>query len=94
MVLQADGGVVPRRIRHLRLEDPPRELVRISGIVGPTEPDVVSVGGALVSRIRLGHHPELSPPELYVVIDLVSPSARGATPEPSGDTIRIAVRQR
>lgn len=92
VVLQANGGVVARRIRHLRLEDPPRELVRISGIVGPTEPDTISVDGALVSRIRLGHHPELSPPELYVVIDLASPAARGATPEPSGDTIRIPVR--
>jgi len=92
VVLQADGGVVPRRIRHLRLEDPPRELVRISGILGLTEPDSVNVGGTLVSRIRLGHHPELSPPELYVVIDLATTKARGATPEPSGDTVRIAVR--
>lgn len=92
VVLQADGGVVARRIRHLRLEDPPRELVRITGIVGPTEPDTVNVGGGLVLRVRLGHHPELSPPELYVVIDLASPAARGAAPEPSGDTIRIPVR--
>ncbi|HRS17273.1 MAG TPA: hypothetical protein P5234_13640 [Thermoanaerobaculaceae bacterium] len=91
VVLQADGGVVPRRIRELRLEDPPRVLVRISGIVGPTEPDTVNVGGPLVSRIRFGHHPELSPPELYVVIDLASAAVRGGPPEPTGDTIRIPV---
>lgn len=92
VVLQADGGVVPHRIRRLRLENPPRELVRISGIVAPTEPDTVAVGGPLVARVRLGHHPELSPPELYVVIDLAAPTARAAAPESAGDTVRIAVR--
>jgi hypothetical protein len=93
VVLEANGGVVPRRIRHLRLDNPPRELLRISGISTPSEPDSVPVGGPLVARIRLGHHPELSPPELYVVVDLGSTAARVGEVRSSGNTIRIPVRQ-
>lgn len=92
VVLEANGGIVLRRVRHLRLEDPPRELVRITGISSPAEPDNVAVGSLLVARIRLGHHPELSPPELYVVVDLGSPTARVGELQATGTTIRIPVR--
>lgn len=93
VVLEANGGIVLRRVRHLRLDDPPRELVRITGIGSPVEPDSVAVGGPLVARIRLGHHPELSPPELYVVVDLGSRTARVGELQASGTTIRIPVHQ-
>lgn len=91
VVLEANGGIVLRRVRHMRLEDPPRELVRITGISSPAEPDSVAVGSTLVARIRLGHHPELSPPELYVVVDLGSRAARVGEPLASGSTLRIPV---
>lgn len=92
LVLQGNGGVVPRRIRRLRLADPPRELLRITGILVPTEPETVPVGGPLVTRVRFGHHPELTPPELYVVMDLTSAAVQAEAPETNGDTIRIVLR--
>lgn len=91
VILQGDGGIVSRRVRSLRLENPPRQLVRISGIVAQPVPETVPVGGALVARIRMGHHPELSPPELYVVLDLAAASVRVGTPESTGDTVRIPI---
>jgi hypothetical protein len=32
----------------------------------------VSSGAALLERVRVGHHPELEPPELHVVLDLAT----------------------
>lgn len=92
VVLVANGGVVPRRIRHLRLENPPRELVRITGISSGSEPESLAVGGRLVARVRLGHHPELSPPELYVVVDLGTAGARVDEVQSTGSSVRIPIR--
>ncbi|HPS79123.1 MAG TPA: hypothetical protein PLS53_13275 [Thermoanaerobaculaceae bacterium] len=92
VVLVANGGIVPHRIRHLRLENPPRELVRIAGISSGSEPESLAVGGRLVARVRLGHHPELSPPELYVVVDLGSASARVDDVQSTGSSVRIPIR--
>ncbi len=91
LVVRTNGAVSPGRVRTLRLEAPPREVVSITGIVAATDQESVPGDGRLVSRVRLGHHPETSPPELRLVLDLATPAARLASADVSGASLRLTL---
>jgi uncharacterized protein (TIGR02266 family) len=85
------GGIVDAS----RLESPPRVLVRIRRITERYETHRIEVGSAEVDAVRIGHHPELNPPMLYVVLDLVSESVVSADGlSVDGDLARMRVRSR
>jgi hypothetical protein len=77
ILLEADGVFAPESIRHLRLPDaPPRELLRIAGILRPIDPASYDVGSPQVRSLRFGFHQQGSVREAHVVIDLTDPAVR------------------
>ncbi len=73
VVIVGDGSVPQGRYRYSRLSSPPRELIRLSGVVQPFAKTALQVGGPAVDRIRFGYHPGN---ELHIVLDLADPRAR------------------
>ena len=65
-----DGPITGHRWSHINGEEP-RAVVRIAGIVEAYRPYEVAVGDGRVRRIRIGHHPEINPPEEHLVFDLI-----------------------
>jgi len=70
--------VAPGRVRLLRLDDPPRVLVRIRGVRRQVAVPVLPAGTPELVRIRAWLHDELRPPELFVVLDLAGPHVRAS----------------
>jgi hypothetical protein len=52
----------------------------------------MAVGTAAVSQIRIGHHPELTPSCLYVVLDLAEDGIAASQLELGGELIKVTVR--
>lgn len=73
--------------------DPPRFLLRLSGIERQWRPPTLEVGSPLIQRVRTGLHSTDQGPELHVVVDLVSREVE-PTWEIDGDTLRVRVRPR
>jgi len=69
VVVTFDGPIAGHRRFHMGGEAP-RALLRISGIVEAYRPYEVPVDDGRVLRVRIGHHPELDPPEEHLVFDL------------------------
>ncbi len=80
VVIHTDGTLDNAAIDAIRLDDPPRVLVRVRGMDRPFTPHRFEVASAEVSAIRVGYHPELRPAAVYVVLDLASDevSSKGA----------------
>jgi len=91
VVIEADGALEPARVDALRLDAPPRILVRVRGIEAPYTPHRLKVGSPELAAIRVGHHPELEPAALYVVLDLASPAVSIRSRTIEGSTARIVV---
>lgn len=82
-----DGG----QVETLALDDPPRILIRVRGIETPYTPHRMEVASPELIAIRIGHHPELHPPTLYVVLDTTSRAVAVLERDVAGSTARIAV---
>jgi hypothetical protein len=74
-------------------QDPPRYLLRLSGIELPWRPPELAVGSPLVHRVRTGLHSTPRGPELHVVLDL-STRAVDHSFEVEGDVLRVHLRPR
>jgi hypothetical protein len=61
-----------RQYRSYHLTDPPRAVVLVSGIDSPYLPGSLTLDDRNVTTVRIGHHPEVAPPELHIVFDLTS----------------------
>ncbi len=70
VVIRGNGAFDPSSIRSLRLEDPLRIWMSVSHIETFFKPNEIGVGSREIERIRIGYHPEDSPPALYIVLDL------------------------
>jgi uncharacterized protein (TIGR02266 family) len=71
LVIWMNGTVAADAFRHSHLGGPvPREVFRLRGIDAPFAQAELPVGTGQLRRVRTGYHPELSPPELHVVLDL------------------------
>ncbi len=93
VVIRGDGALAPGRVRVNALEAPPRVLVRLAEVRPGPAGEQRAVGTREVERIRLGYHAELSPPQLYVVLDLTSSSVALAGHRVEGDTVRLTLRR-
>lgn len=92
--LRADGEIANERLRVNMLSNPPRVLLRLTRVNTGSGAEVREVGSEEVARVRLGYHPELSPPELYVVLDLTSPTVELAEQRVAGDAVQLLLRRR
>jgi len=72
VVIRADGVLDRAAVDAIRLENPPRVLVRIRAIDRPFKPTRFEVASPEITAIRVGYHPELRPAAMYVVLDLAS----------------------
>jgi hypothetical protein len=77
ILLEGDGAFSLESVRHLRLPDaPPRELLRIAGILRPIEPARYEIGSPQVRSLRFGFHQQGNVREAHVVVDLADPAVR------------------
>jgi hypothetical protein len=91
VVVRGNGAFDASGIRTLRLEDPVRLWVSISPIETFYRPNEIQVGSDEVDRVRIGFHPEDSPPALYVVLDLAGDDVVLLDTSVQGDAIRLTV---
>jgi hypothetical protein len=73
--------------------DPPRYLLRLSGIERPWRPANLEVGSPLVQRVRTGLHSTPRGPELHVVLDLSTRAVEHSF-EIEGEALRVRLRPR
>lgn len=91
VTLRADGSIESRRVVTSVLVNPPRILVRVSGIESPFRPFEIPVGTAEVQGIRIGHHPETNPRSLWVVVDVADAGVVIREVQTSGNVFRVEV---
>jgi Tfp pilus assembly protein PilZ len=93
VVIRGDGVFAPGQVDAIRLGEPPRVLVRVRGITRPYRPNRLDVDSPELVAVRVGYHPELKPPTLYVVLDLTTAEIDSAGAlRTDGDVARIRVR--
>jgi hypothetical protein len=91
VVVLADGALPAGAATHQRIGGAaPRELFRLRGIARPLVPATVEVGSPQLQRVRAGHHPELEPDELHLVLDLAGPGVE--VTEARVDGRRLVIR--
>ncbi len=86
----AAGTLTAHRVHLVRLDDPPRVLVRIQGIRAPYRQPVIPVDSPELARVRIWLHTELKPPELYIVCDLATTDL-SVTEHMSHDTLILTI---
>ena len=91
VVIRCNGSVARDRVRDDGLSAPPRILVRIRNILDVYRPLEYQVGSREIERIRFGHHPETTPPSMWVVFDLADEAAQVKAVSAEGETVRILV---
>jgi len=91
VTILGNGRIAEESVTVFPMRDPARILVRVREIQEKYPEYEIAVNSTQVGKIRIGHHPEQSPPALYVVIDLVDPLAGVADFRVEGDTVRITV---
>lgn len=89
VIIRGDGALAAGRVRVNVLSGPPRVLVRLADVSSARSGEQRAVGTSEVERIRFGYHGELSPPELYVVLDLTSAAVALAGHTVEGDVVRL-----
>ncbi len=94
VVIRGNGFFEEDNVRTSLLKDPARVWLRIRKIETFYRPGEIEVGSPQIARIRIGHHPEESPPSLYVVLDLADASMAVVDREVDGNTIRLTVGRR
>ncbi len=93
VVIRGNGPFDPGQVDASRLTDPPRVLVRLRRIGKPYAPIQIEVGTPELAAVRIGHHPELRPATLYVVLDLTTPTVSSTDAlRVDGNVARVTVR--
>ena len=91
VTVTADGPISIDRVRHSRLTNPPRHLVRVVGAASFSWPYQVEVGDGRVLSVRSAVHPELDPPEVHLVIDRASDGVAVTSVRVSGRVMLVEV---
>jgi hypothetical protein len=95
ILLWGNGEIPPETYKRSRLEgNPPRELIRLSGVRGIQPQTRVVVGTSEVLQVRTGYHPEAGNGELHVVLDLAHPAVTVTGIEQEPHRLRIHLRRR
>jgi hypothetical protein len=91
VVIRGNGAFEPSSIRSLRLADPMRVWLSVAHIETFFKPNEIDVGSREIERVRIGYHPEDSPPALYIVLDLAGDDVFLLDTSVQGDAIRLTV---
>jgi len=95
VILWGNGAIRPESFTRTRIEgNPPRELVRLSGIRRSFPQARVVVGTSDVLQVRAGYHPEKGRGELHIVLDLAHPSVVVTGVEPGPHRLRIHLQRK
>jgi hypothetical protein len=95
VVLWGNGAIPASVFQRARIEgNPPREVIRLSGIRNPCPQTRLVAGTAEVLQIRLGYHPEAGRGEQHVVLDLAHPAVVITRIEPGPRQLRIHLQRR
>lgn len=95
VLLWGNGVIPPEMYKRSRIEgNPPRELIRLSGVQGTHRQAREVVGTAEVLQVRMGYHPEIGGGELHVVLDLAHPSVAVTGIEQEPHRLRVHLRRR
>jgi uncharacterized protein (TIGR02266 family) len=89
--IRGNGSLEDGAVSVEPLTSPPRVLVRLRGIVSPYRPYALDSAAPEVSGLRIGHHEDRRPPELWVVIDLADAQAAVRDIDIAGDRVRLVV---
>ena len=89
VVIWGDGGFTPTSTGYLRLEDPPREIVKLFGAEVPYDPAVIAIDSPHVERVRLGFHIGRGFNEIHIVSDLANEKVLLKRIELKGDQLHI-----
>jgi len=65
-----NGRIAEDAFSILPLDSPPRLLLRLNGVETGFSKAEISVNSSALLKIRIGHHPENVPPQLFIVLDL------------------------
>jgi molecular chaperone DnaK len=95
VILWGNGAIPDESYTRARLDgNPPRELIRLSGIRRSFPQARVVVGTPEVLQVRAGYHPEAGRGELHVVLDLARPNVVVSGVEPGPHQLRIHLRRK
>jgi uncharacterized protein (TIGR02266 family) len=95
VVLWGNGAIPASVFQRARIEgNPPRELIRLSGIRSPCPQTRLVAGTAELLQIRLGYHPEAGSGEQHVVLDLAHPAVVITEIEPGPRRLRLHLQRR
>ncbi|HEY7215287.1 MAG TPA: TIGR02266 family protein [Thermoanaerobaculia bacterium] len=94
ILLWGNGEIPPATYKRSRIEgNPPRELIRLSGVRGAQPQTRVVVGTPEVLQVRTGYHPEAGNGELHVVLDLAHPAVTVTGIEQEPHRLRIHLKR-
>ncbi|HSN87874.1 MAG TPA: hypothetical protein VL025_14040, partial [Thermoanaerobaculia bacterium] len=94
VILWGDGAIRSDRFTRSRIEgNPPRELIRLTGIDRAYPGTRVVVGTGDLLQIRVGYHPKAGGNELHVVLDLAHPTVAVTRVEEGEDRLRIHLQR-
>ena len=91
VTLRGDGGLGEGAISVSTLPSPPRVIVRVVGITEVFRPYTIDASTEEITTIRIGHHEERRPPELWVVFDVTDPSIGVRNIDIRGDTAELVL---
>lgn len=95
IILRGDGAIRAESFTRTRIDgNPPRELIRLSGIRRQFSKSRVAVGTPEVLQVRVGYHPDKGRGELHVVLDLARPNVVVTGVEPGEDRLRIRLQRK
>ena len=87
--LETEGDLSIAGVDPLRLDSPPRLLVRVRGVAEPYAISDVPVDSPRVAAVRTGYHQGIDPPELHIVVDLASTAVELAGVDVDPDRVRV-----
>jgi hypothetical protein len=93
LILWGNGAIRPEVYDQSHIGDPPRELIRLTGISRPFPSPRLAVGTAEVKQIRTGYHEKAGGNELHIVIDLADPAVKVTRIEARDRHLRIHLQR-
>jgi hypothetical protein len=76
IIIDCDGPVAQGSYRAFTIPDPPRIVIVIEGASTDASSETLNIADGTVDEVRLGAHPERSPTEVHIVLDVSSDRVR------------------
>jgi uncharacterized protein (TIGR02266 family) len=93
IILWGNGAIRPESYARSQIGNPPRELIRLTGIRKPFPQVRIPVGTGEVKQVRIGYHEAAKGNELHVVIDLAGPAVKVTRVDHDGLRLRLHLQK-